>query len=491
MTQVGSASDLFVPVARAAAEDATAPVVPAQRAAAATVAATGTKLRWAARAQLRLVFLAAEVLLALILALVVTSTLQTPVLFAAAVTVLTLAVNYHGGLETIRPGLPHIARILKDQAVPVLVVAVAITLGVLPRHLLNDTIYLVATVGGVAVLATVLRRAAEGRVRIVLVGNGADVAGAATRWAGDRRAKVVGAVLLDGAETSTVTESFGVPATDGVREVARWADTWRADMVVVAPGPQLTSRQVRQIAWDLESSSASFAVLGLLDSVAPHRIDTARFADATLLHVRSSRPSALVLALKSALSWVVAALLMVVAAPLIGLLALLVRLDSPGPAIFKQTRVGLRGRTFTMYKLRSMVQDAEAIRSSLAAMDEGNGVLFKIHRDPRLTRLGGFLRRSSLDELPQLLNVLKGEMSLIGPRPALPAEVEKYDEFALRRLAVKPGLTGLWQVSGRSSLSWDRSLQLDLDYVDNWRLADDLLIGLRTVDAVARRKGAY
>jgi lipopolysaccharide/colanic/teichoic acid biosynthesis glycosyltransferase len=144
-----------------------------------------------------------------------------------------------------------------------------------------------------------------------------------------------------------------------------------------------------------------------------------------------------------------------------------------------------------MYKMRTMVRDAEAIKDDLVRLDQGNGVLFKIQQDPRITRVGWFLRRSSLDELPQLINVVKGEMALIGPRPALPDEVEKYDAVARRRLAVRPGITGLWQVSGRSTLSWERSLELDLDYADNWRLTDDVVIGLRTVDAVARRKGAY
>jgi lipopolysaccharide/colanic/teichoic acid biosynthesis glycosyltransferase len=144
-----------------------------------------------------------------------------------------------------------------------------------------------------------------------------------------------------------------------------------------------------------------------------------------------------------------------------------------------------------MYKLRSMHRDAESALDALLGDNESDGTLFKIRRDPRVTRVGYWLRRSSLDELPQLLNVLRGDMSLVGPRPALPSEVATYDDVERRRLAVKPGITGLWQVSGRSDLSWDESVRLDLYYADNWRLLDDLSIAARTVRAVTRARGAY
>ena len=166
-------------------------------------------------------------------------------------------------------------------------------------------------------------------------------------------------------------------------------------------------------------------------------------------------------------------------------------MDSKGPGFFVQTRVGKDGRPFRMVKLRTMRRDAESLLDSLAAENESDGVLFKIKRDPRITRMGYWLRRSSLDELPQLFNVLRGDMSLVGPRPALPEEVAEYDMVARRRLVVKPGITGLWQVSGRSDLLWDESLRLDLYYADNWRLLDDLSIAARTVTAVAFGRGAY
>jgi lipopolysaccharide/colanic/teichoic acid biosynthesis glycosyltransferase len=174
-------------------------------------------------------------------------------------------------------------------------------------------------------------------------------------------------------------------------------------------------------------------------------------------------------------------------------LTLLIRADSPGPGFYRQTRVGRRGRLFTVYKLRTMRTDADLVVERLAEANESDrsGVLFKIKRDPRITRIGSVLRAYSLDELPQLLNVVRGEMSLIGPRPALPTEVRAYHPDLVHRLAVKPGMTGLWQVSGRSDLSWDDTVRLDLQYVDNWSWWLDLRIALRTASAVVGRHGAY
>jgi len=169
----------------------------------------------------------------------------------------------------------------------------------------------------------------------------------------------------------------------------------------------------------------------------------------------------------------------------------LVRRDSPGPAFFTQERVGLNGRRFHMLKFRSMVIDAETQLPTLLDRTDGNGVLFKLRSDPRVTRVGAVLRRYSLDELPQLVNVLKGDMSLVGPRPPLATEVERYDEWTRRRLLVRPGITGLWQTQGRSDLSWEDSVRLDLYYVENWSLTGDIIILYRTVRAVARAEGAY
>jgi lipopolysaccharide/colanic/teichoic acid biosynthesis glycosyltransferase len=168
-----------------------------------------------------------------------------------------------------------------------------------------------------------------------------------------------------------------------------------------------------------------------------------------------------------------------------------IRLDSPGPALFRQTRVGKNGRSFTLYKFRTMVADAEARKALLVVQNEGHGVLFKIRRDPRVTRMGARLRRWSLDELPQVVNVLRGDMSLVGPRPALPEETGRYGDHMRRRLVVKPGITGLWQVSGRSELPWEEAVRLDVRYVENWSFALDLQILWKTRSAVIRGSGAY
>jgi exopolysaccharide biosynthesis polyprenyl glycosylphosphotransferase len=186
-----------------------------------------------------------------------------------------------------------------------------------------------------------------------------------------------------------------------------------------------------------------------------------------------------------------AALLLVLFAPVLAAVAVAVRLDSPGPVFFRQVRVGRYGREFQIYKFRTMHTDAERRLADVRHLNEQDGVLFKIRDDPRITRVGRHLRRLSLDELPQLFNVMGGTMSLVGPRPPLQREVAAYPRDARRRLAVRPGMTGLWQVSGRSDLPWEEAVRLDLRYVENWSLTLDLVILLRTLTAVWRGAGAY
>jgi lipopolysaccharide/colanic/teichoic acid biosynthesis glycosyltransferase len=173
------------------------------------------------------------------------------------------------------------------------------------------------------------------------------------------------------------------------------------------------------------------------------------------------------------------------------LVAVAIRLDSPGPIIFRQTRVGKGGRLFEIYKFRSMRAGAEEEMESLRELDETDGITFKIRKDPRMTRLGRFLRRTSLDELPQFWNVLRGDMSVVGPRPNIPSEVAEYKEWHKQRLEVPPGLTGLWQVSGRSLLSFDETALLDIYYIENWSLWLDFRILLRTVPTVLSGEGAF
>jgi exopolysaccharide biosynthesis polyprenyl glycosylphosphotransferase len=194
---------------------------------------------------------------------------------------------------------------------------------------------------------------------------------------------------------------------------------------------------------------------------------------------------------KRATDLVISGLGLLFALPLMFLIAVAVKIDDHrGPILFKQTRIGIDGKPFTMWKFRSMVVDAELRLAELRAQNEGAGPLFKIQNDPRITRVGRFLRKYSLDEIPQLFNVLAGSMSMVGPRPPLQTEVDAYAEHIRRRLKVMPGLTGLWQVSGRSSLSWEESVRLDLRYVENWSMALDLQIIWRTVAAVLTKRGA-
>ena len=194
---------------------------------------------------------------------------------------------------------------------------------------------------------------------------------------------------------------------------------------------------------------------------------------------------------QQALDFALALIALTVLLPVLIACALAVKLDTPGPVLFKQRRVGKNGKEFWLYKFRSMVVDAEARRAALLQINEASGPLFKIKHDPRITRSGRWLRKYSLDELPQLLNVLLGDMSLVGPRPALPVEVAQYEPRQRARLLVKPGITGLWQVSGRSDLSFERSVELDLEYVSRQSLPLYIVILVKTVPAVLGGRGAY
>ncbi len=265
-----------------------------------------------------------------------------------------------------------------------------------------------------------------------------------------------------------------------------------ADTVAVVSSGALGPEKLRWVSWQLEGSSTELVVSPGLTEVAGPRLHILPVAGLPLLHVDEPKFSGFRRVLKGAFDRSLAALALVLLSPLFLALTLAVRLTSSGPALFRQVRVGRAGSTFVMLKFRSMYADAEERLASLREQsDHGDGVLFKMREDPRVTRVGKFLRKYSLDELPQLINVVRGTMSLVGPRPPLPLEVARYEDHVHRRLLVKPGLTGLWQISGRSDLSWDESVQLDLRYVENWSLSEDLFILWKTVRAVARGSGAY
>ncbi|WP_426241966.1 sugar transferase [Nocardioides sp. LHG3406-4] len=280
-------------------------------------------------------------------------------------------------------------------------------------------------------------------------------------------------------------------ALTSIERIIEMAAAWHADTVAIAPSVHLNSMALRRLSWKLAEANVRLVVLGLPDGVSRRRVTPFQLGAATGVEVAAPRPGRLDRLGKVVMDRLAAGAILLVSLPVLIVCAIAIRLESRGPAVFKQTRVGRDGTPFTMYKLRSMSSDAEERKAELVALDEGNGRLFKMKQDPRITRVGGLLRKTSLDELPQLINVVRGEMSLVGPRPALPAEVAEYDEDERRRLAVRPGLTGLWQVSGRSDLSHDESVRLDLEYTDNWDLGEDLRIGLKTFAAVTRSTGAY
>ncbi|TWD83266.1 Undecaprenyl-phosphate galactose phosphotransferase WbaP/exopolysaccharide biosynthesis polyprenyl glycosylphosphotransferase [Kribbella amoyensis] len=263
------------------------------------------------------------------------------------------------------------------------------------------------------------------------------------------------------------------------------------DVVAIAADPELSGQSLRRLSWALEQQGVELIVSPGIIEVAGPRISVRPVAGLSLLHLERPSASAGPHLLKNVFDRVMALILVTLALPLLLGLALAVRLTSRGPVLFRQRRVGRGNTTFTMFKFRTMVVDAEARLADLTPHSDGNTVLFKLRSDPRVTKVGGFLRRYSLDELPQLLNVLRGEMSLVGPRPPLESEVAKYAADDTRRMLVKPGLTGLWQVSGRSDLSWDDSVLLDLRYVDNWSMTLDLLILWKTARAVLKGSGAY
>jgi exopolysaccharide biosynthesis polyprenyl glycosylphosphotransferase len=299
---------------------------------------------------------------------------------------------------------------------------------------------------------------------------------------------VVGLCLPSGGPQSEIA---GVPVVGSLTTIIPAIDLLRADTVAVTATPGITAPVLRRLAWELEEREVDMILAPALTDVAGPRIHVQPVAGLPLLHVAQPEFSGPRRIVKNTFDATTAAIAILVLSPLLLVIAVVVKLTDRGPVLFRQTRVGKTGEEFCAYKFRSMVPDAEQRLTDLQLENQGAGLLFKLRDDPRVTRIGKVLRRYSLDELPQLVNVLKGDMSLVGPRPPLPREVAQYRSEMRRRLLVKPGITGLWQVSGRSDLSWDESVRLDLYYVENWSLTSDLIILWRTIRAVLRGSGAY
>jgi exopolysaccharide biosynthesis polyprenyl glycosylphosphotransferase len=281
-----------------------------------------------------------------------------------------------------------------------------------------------------------------------------------------------------------------VPVFGGLDRIADAALACQVDAVVVLPCRHLAPRAMRRLGWRLERSAIQLLVAPGLVDVAYHRTTVSPVGNLPMLHVDHAVLRGRRRVAKAVFDRAVAGLALVLAAPLLLALVVAIRLDSPGPAIFRQERIGRDGRRFVLYRLRTMMTETEWKPDALLDLNESEGVRFTIGRDPRLTHVGRLLRRYSLDGLPQLLNVLCGEMSLVGPRPTRPSEVHTYREDLRRRLMVRPGLTGLWRVGGRSDLPGEEAIRLDLRYVDNWSLLLDVLILWKTGYAVLSQPGA-
>jgi exopolysaccharide biosynthesis polyprenyl glycosylphosphotransferase len=410
-----------------------------------------------------------------------------------------------GGVRSHDPGrLGHAPADRRDVIASVLLVLAAVawltwaTTIEVPR---DYVLLAVAVAAGASLISrTVLRlrlrsRRARGECqqRVLAVGRvrSVDALVQQIRRDKDHAARVVGCCLPKPPQSDSLYLG-GVPVMGGFTDVVTAVQSAQADTVAVLPCPELDPVDLRRLAWALEDQAPRFVMIPGLVDVAGPRLAVGPVGNLAALQVRHARLSGPGWLVKGVADRLIAALALILLSPLMLTLTVLIRLTSPGPALFRQTRIGIDGREFTLLKFRTMYQDAEERRAELTQQNiNDDGLLFKVRDDPRVTRVGAVLRRWSLDELPQLLNILTGDMSLVGPRPPLPTEVAGYGAYVWRRLAVKPGLTGLWQISGRSDLSWDEAVRLDLEYVDNWSLSLDAFVLARTIPAVLNRTGAY
>jgi exopolysaccharide biosynthesis polyprenyl glycosylphosphotransferase len=337
-----------------------------------------------------------------------------------------------------------------------------------------------------------LRNAGLGRRRVLLVGTGRHVSDTLAvlrreTWLG---LHAVGALTVRGGDSLDVP-GHEVPILGTTDDLVQALAETEVDVVVFAEGSFASGAEMRRTAWLLESLSIQMIVVPALSGVSGTRVAVRPVAGLPLIYVERPQTEGALRFAKRLFDIVgsVGALLLF-SIPLL-VAAVAIKLDDGGPLFFRQRRVGFNGTHFECLKLRTMCVDAEARRDEVRGLNDGMTQLYKSKRDPRITKVGAILRRYSIDEAPQLLNVLRGDMCLVGPRPALPSEVEAYEEDVNRRLRVKPGLTGLWQVSGRSDLSWEDTVRLDLYYVDNWSMLADVQILLRTAKAVFGGSGAY
>ena len=391
----------------------------------------------------------------------------------------------------------RLGRALAAAAVALALLGLAVEL----RHLRLWVFFVVPTVALLAFPLRYLlrrwlhaqRRAGQCLLPVMAAGSPAWVADLITRTRREPHNgwRIAAVCTPDGHGVDGGNEIDGVPVVGRLDELTDRVRLGGYRVVAVAADPYWSPQQLQRLAWDLEDSAAEMLVAPVLMEVAGPRLHVTGVLGLPLLLVRAPTFTGAKRVVKEVMDKIGAALLLAVFAPVLLAIALVVVCDDFGPVLYRQRRVGRGGKPFTILKFRTMVVDADRRLAELHPANEGAGPLFKLRRDPRVTRVGRLLRRLSLDELPQLVNVLTGSMSLVGPRPPLPTEVERYGPDAGRRLLVKPGLTGLWQISGRSDLPWEEAIRLDLRYVEDWSLALDAVILWKTARAVFRGQGAY
>ena len=326
--------------------------------------------------------------------------------------------------------------------------------------------------------------------RVILVGSERSVRQTAVDLARNpaHGFQVVGVGVTDGPDGGTL-RGTELPIVSGVDDVPSLLDAYAADTVIVTNSDHLPPERVREISWNLDPRRHQLVLAPSITDVAGSRVHLRPVAGLPLLHVETPQYEGPQRVAKRIFDVVVSGLILLALTPLLALVAVLIKRTDGGPVFYSQDRVGRDGESFRILKFRSMFVDADARRAEL--VQASGRRMFKMADDPRVTPIGKILRRHSIDELPQLINVLRGDMSLVGPRPALPEEVSDYSSNERRRLVVTPGMSGLWQVSGRSNLGWDDGIRLDLYYADNWSMTGDLIILFRTARAVLAPDGAY
>ena len=449
-------------------------------------------LDWAVATVVAGVFAGIDVLLGLVDPL---GLLLVPVLAVGWVLCLALARTYE--TRYLWAGSAEVHRVMAAaaaMAVPVLLLGWLL----LPPRLALSTIASLSTILIVTLLSRWLvrvsaqkaNRAGLARVRVLVVGPESDVEAVTARI---RRNTYHGWKVI---ASCTPGRDFTAPEAPirlgGPGDVVQAARRCSADVVLVCQGLSVSDiADLRQVQRDLEAEGRELAIAPpLVEAIGP-RVSLTAVTGLPIVRLGLPELDGPRRALKVVADRGVAALALLALLPLLLVIAVAIRVSSPGPALFRQTRIGVGGRPFTVLKFRTMFIDAEERKLALLEANEGAGLLFKMKSDPRITKVGSVLRRTSLDELPQIVNILRGDMSFVGPRPGLPVEAEAYDEFTRRRLLVRPGLTGLWQIHGRSDLSWAETRRLDVRYVENWSIGFDLSILARTVEAVLKGRGAY